>query len=101
LEVQQRIGFRDIITGDESWFYLDVAPNSSWTGAEEAAPTPPRTTIASTKTMLAVFWGIRCTTLVDWLAQNASFNGEFAETYPLKPEKKDHRLFHVRFEIWA
>jgi hypothetical protein len=59
LEVQQRIGFHDIITGDESWFYLDVAPNSIWIGTEEAAPTRPRKTITSTKAMLAVFWGIR------------------------------------------
>jgi hypothetical protein len=38
LEVQQRIGFGDIITGDGSWSYLDVAPNSTWIEAEEAAP---------------------------------------------------------------
>jgi hypothetical protein len=30
LEAQQRIGFRDIITGDESWIYLNMTPNSIW-----------------------------------------------------------------------
>jgi hypothetical protein len=24
LETQQQIGFRDIVTGDESWIYLDM-----------------------------------------------------------------------------
>jgi hypothetical protein len=28
LEAQQRIEFRDIKTGDESWIYLNMAPNS-------------------------------------------------------------------------
>jgi hypothetical protein len=38
LEAQQGIGFRDIITGDESRIYLNVIPNSIWTGAEEIPP---------------------------------------------------------------
>jgi hypothetical protein len=28
LEAQQRIEFRDIVTGDESWIYLHMSPNS-------------------------------------------------------------------------
>jgi hypothetical protein len=51
LEAQQRIGFRDILTGDESWIYLNMTPNSIWIGAEEIPPTRSRTTIASTKAM--------------------------------------------------
>jgi hypothetical protein len=74
LEAEQRIEFRDIVTGDESWIYLQMSPNSIWIGAEEIAPTRPRTTIASTKTMLAVFWGIRGVRPVNWLPLDASFN---------------------------
>jgi hypothetical protein len=55
LESQQRIGFRDIVTGDESWIYLHMNPNSFWTGADKIAPTRARTTMASTKEMLTVF----------------------------------------------
>jgi hypothetical protein len=28
LEVQHRIGFHDIVTGDESWIYLHMVPTS-------------------------------------------------------------------------
>jgi hypothetical protein len=28
LEAEQRIEFRDIVTGDESWIYLHMSPNS-------------------------------------------------------------------------
>jgi hypothetical protein len=38
LEAQQRIGFHHIITGDESWIYLSMSPNSIWIGAEEIPP---------------------------------------------------------------
>jgi hypothetical protein len=37
LEAQQQIGFCDIVTGDESWVYLDMVLNSIWIGAEETA----------------------------------------------------------------
>jgi hypothetical protein len=74
LEAQQRIEFRDIITGDESWIFLHMSPNSIWIGAEETAPIRLRTTIASTKAKLTVFLGIRGVILVDWLPQGASLN---------------------------
>jgi hypothetical protein len=57
LEAQQRIGFRDTITGDESWIYLHISPNSIWIGAEETALTRSSTTIVSTNAMLTVFGG--------------------------------------------
>jgi hypothetical protein len=65
LEAQQRIGFRDVIAGDESWIYLHISVNSIWIGAEETSLTRPRTTIAWTKAMLPVFWGIHGVTLVN------------------------------------
>jgi hypothetical protein len=38
LEAQQRIGFREIVTGDESWIYLDTNPDSIWIGAKKKVP---------------------------------------------------------------
>jgi hypothetical protein len=84
LEAQQPIGFRDIVTGDESWIYLQMSPNSIWIGAEETAPTRRKTMIASTKAMLPVFWGSRCVTLGDWLPQGASFNGAYFDEHILQ-----------------
>jgi histone-lysine N-methyltransferase SETMAR len=85
LEGQQRIGFRDIITGDESWIYLNMTPNSIWIRAKEIPPIRPRTTIASTKAMLTVFWGIRGLRLINWLPHRASFNGAYFDENILQP----------------
>jgi hypothetical protein len=101
LEAQQRIGFRDIITGDESWIYLDMTSNSIWIEAEEILPTRPRTTIASTKVMLTVFWGIRGVRPINWLPHGASFNGAYFDENILQPmaselhagEEKKHCLW--------
>jgi hypothetical protein len=62
LEAKQRIEFCDIVTGDESWIYLYMNPNSTWIGSdrigsEETTPTRLRTMIVSIKAMLIVFWG--------------------------------------------
>jgi histone-lysine N-methyltransferase SETMAR len=75
LEAPQRIERRDIVTGNESWIDLHISPNSIWIGAEKTAPARPRTTMASTKAILTVFWGIRGVTLVDRSPQGASLNG--------------------------
>jgi hypothetical protein len=75
LEAPQRIGFCDIITGDESWIYLNMTPNSILIGAEEIPPTRPRTTTASKTALLTVCWGIRGVRLVNWLPHGASLMG--------------------------
>jgi hypothetical protein len=66
LETYQRIKLRDIVIGDENWIYLDTNPNLISIDAEKV-PTRSRTTISSTKAMLAVFWDIRCVIRVNWL----------------------------------
>jgi hypothetical protein len=81
LEAQQRIAFRDIVAGDESWIYLHMSPNSIWIGAEETASTRPTTTSASTKAMLTVFWEIRGVILIDWLPQGAFSNGTYFDEH--------------------
>jgi hypothetical protein len=65
LEAQWQIRFRDIVTGNESWIYLYMCPNSIWIGIEETAPTRPRTTIPSARAMFTVFWEVRGVKFVD------------------------------------
>jgi hypothetical protein len=38
LEIQERIGFRDIVTDKESWIYLGMNPNSIWIRAGGKVP---------------------------------------------------------------
>jgi hypothetical protein len=40
LEAQQRIGFREIVTGDESWIYLQIRLDSIWIGLESTKQLP-------------------------------------------------------------
>jgi hypothetical protein len=85
LEAQQRIGFRDIATGDESWIHLHISPNSFWIGAEETASTRPRTTIALTNAMPPVLWAIRGVELLNCLPHGVSFNGAYFDENILQP----------------
>jgi hypothetical protein len=55
LEAQSHINFRDVITGDESWIFLNRGLNSIWIGAEETVPTRLKLIIVSKTAMLAIF----------------------------------------------
>jgi hypothetical protein len=54
LEVQQRIEFRDLVTGNESWINLDMTPDLIWIGAEEKSHAIAHDESA-TKSMLTMF----------------------------------------------
>jgi hypothetical protein len=77
MEAQRRIQFRDIVTGDESWIYLDVNANSLWMRAGEKVPTRSRTLIALSKAILTVFCGLRNVVPINWLVQGMSFKGAY------------------------
>jgi hypothetical protein len=49
VEAQQRIGFQDIVTGDESRIYLDTNPNFVWIEAVIKVPTRSCTMVTSSK----------------------------------------------------
>jgi hypothetical protein len=58
LQAQERCHFRDLILGDEAWVYLDMKPGTIWLPADAELPVRVKRTIASSKRMLIVFWGI-------------------------------------------
>jgi histone-lysine N-methyltransferase SETMAR len=49
-------GWRDILTGDASWFYFGNNPGHAWVPEGAAIPTRSRQTISRPKRMLTVFW---------------------------------------------
>jgi hypothetical protein len=51
-ETQSHIDFRDVITEDESWIFLNIGPSSIWIEAEELA----EFNSSSDKSMLTMFW---------------------------------------------
>jgi hypothetical protein len=51
----QRIKFRNIVTGDESWFYLDYHHDRQWSVSRDELTQKVKPGI-STKSMLTVIW---------------------------------------------
>jgi hypothetical protein len=49
--------FQDIITGDESWIFIDMAPSLIWLSLDKELPTRPRRTIGADKRILITFLG--------------------------------------------
>jgi hypothetical protein len=58
LQAQERCLFRDLITGDETWVYVDVKPGTIWLPANAEPSVRVKRTIASEKCILIIFWGI-------------------------------------------
>jgi hypothetical protein len=72
---QEKTRFRDIITGDESWTFIDTAPSFTWLSLDEELPTRSRRTIRADKRMLIAFWGIKGLVYVNWLPNDVRING--------------------------
>jgi hypothetical protein len=56
LQEAERTGFRFVFTGDESWFFLKTSTDLMWLPPGSSAPSCPRSTIASEKVMVSIFW---------------------------------------------
>jgi hypothetical protein len=71
---EERMLFHRIITGDESWFYLDYSSDHIWACADDNFPQRVSRQIESDKVMRTVFWSTRGTILVKWMEQGHQFN---------------------------
>ena len=58
LKKRQKNGFNGIITGVESWFYLNNPTKFVYIGKDEERPTVPKKTTGSEKIMISVFFSI-------------------------------------------
>jgi hypothetical protein len=58
LQAQERCHFRDPITEDETWVYLDMKPGTNWLPADAELPVHVKRAIASENRMLIFSWGI-------------------------------------------
>jgi hypothetical protein len=85
LKAQQKCGFRDLITGDETWVFLDMKPRIVWAYADAELPLGVKRTIASGKRMLIVFWGIRGITHYCWLPEDSTLDSSFLCEEVLSP----------------
>jgi hypothetical protein len=56
LQAQERCHFRDLLTGDETWVYLNMKPGAIWLPADTEIQLRVRRQIVSEKGMLIIFW---------------------------------------------
>jgi hypothetical protein len=82
---QERCHFRDLVTGDETWVYLDEKPGAIWLPAEAELPVRVERTVSSDKCMLIVFWGIHGNSHYYWLPKDSTLNSPFFREEVLSP----------------
>lgn len=76
LELRNKIGFRDLITGDEKPNFLEYQPNSKWVSKFDPVPTKSKKTIQTLKQILTVF-GKNRFAIIDWISFNQTMNSEY------------------------
>jgi hypothetical protein len=72
LELQRDRAWHNIVTLDESWFYLSTDYELVWLPRDEKVPERERYTIQSKKFMLTIVWNLRGFHLIKVLEKVAS-----------------------------
>jgi histone-lysine N-methyltransferase SETMAR len=91
LERCKHNGWRDIITGDQSWFVCSYGEDGAWLYPEDEAPIMDGSTIGTIKFMVTVIWGVHGIYLVDILPEGESYNSRYFIEKILRPlaDQKD------------
>jgi hypothetical protein len=77
LQGQERCDFRDLITGAETWIYLDMKPGIIWLPVHAELSVRVKRTIAREKHILIVFWGIHGIVHYCWFPKDSIFDSSF------------------------
>jgi hypothetical protein len=85
LERMEANRFRNILTGDESWFMLEYEHVVKWSFSREDASESVRQQIGVTKFMLTVIWGVSDFHVVDLMTLQHSFTPEYFASHVLVP----------------
>jgi histone-lysine N-methyltransferase SETMAR len=85
LEAQKKNDYRSVITGDETWIYLDNPPGPQWMPASEPRPTFACQTISSLKVMVVIFFSGERFWLSTYLPPKETMGSEEFEKIALNP----------------
>ena len=78
----------NLITLDESWFFLKNPALAQWVPMGTPRPTAPCPTIGAKKVMVTIVWGGCGFLLVDFLPQSMKMNGKYFQENILKKTKQ-------------
>jgi hypothetical protein len=85
---QERRPWHDMVTLDESWFYLHIDHELIWAQPDAEIPERERHTIQSQKVMLTIVWNPGGFHLVNILPKRFKFNASSYATQILDPLSK-------------
>ena len=99
----KHFGYRNIITGDQSWFIYNYAPEGAWVLEDEENPIFERSQILIEKMMITVIWGVYGTYIIDDLPEEEHFNSSYFVEHILIPlDKQKDKIWPLRHshKIW-
>lgn len=94
LQACQKLDWRNIITGDQSWFTYWSGYDGAWLALEDNAPIFEESHIQVKKIMITVIWGVYGIYLIDVLPQGMSFNSEYFIKHII------NKIAEKKQEIW-
>ena len=103
LKKSKHNGYRDIITGDQSWFLYNYSPKGAWVFGDEDPPVFSNSRINNEKIMITVIWGVHGTYIVDMLPEGEHLNSiYFAKNIlgPLEDQKDEIWPGRGKHKIW-
>ena len=77
--------YRNIITGDQSWFLYKYDPQGAWVFEDDSAPVYPNPSNFVQKMMLTIIWGVYGTYIIDELPEGEHFNSQYFVEHILLP----------------
>ena len=103
LKKSKHNSYRNIITGDQSWFIYSYPPDGAWVLQGDEAPFFSDDHICIEKMMITVIWGVWGTYIVDELPEREHLNSKyFVEhiLWPLKEQKDQIWPRRGKHKIW-
>jgi hypothetical protein len=85
LEIQQVRCWHNIVTLDESWFYLSTDHEMIWIQSDEKLPEKERHTIQSKTLMVTIVWNLSGFHFINVLSNGCKFNTSHYVTNILLP----------------
>jgi hypothetical protein len=81
----QRTHFRYIITGDESWFYLEYQNASQWSVSRDEVPQKVDPAIGTAKFIFTAIWDVNGFHLLDLMPSQCRFNTQYFMEHVMTP----------------
>ena len=99
----KKMGWHNIITGDESWFTMYYGARGGWVENDENGPTFSGSTIDNEKIMVTVIWGVYSIHLINFLPTSEHFNTAYFQANIMQPLSKNRDLIwpgNNKRKIW-